>query len=71
MEDNNQYVTGMAIVGVSDVLEIPYMKTWNLIRSGTLKAVRVGGVWLVDPDSVRAYKTYLDTIRKAKQQLSL
>lgn len=63
---NEEYLTGMAIQGVAQVLGVTYDVAWRLVRFHELEAVRVGNTWLVNPDSVRTYKEKM----KAKEAKS-
>lgn len=59
------YCTGMTVQQVAHVLGRSYQVAVHLVSTGKIQAARIFGAWMVNPEAVRRYKSYLE----AKEQI--
>ena len=54
-----------AIIGITSTM------VCNLIRQGDIKAHRLGGMWLIEPHEVAAYRSYRQAVLKNREEMRL
>ena len=71
MDPNDKYITGMVLPSVAKVLGIEYQAACYLVRKKKVDAIKVGDIWLVDPESVKRYEKFLDAKRMVQQHTGI